>query len=133
MTSGELLSRRSFLVGVSAVGGGLALSLAVPFDSVRTAEEAPEVTAWLLIGADNSVVIRVARAEMGQGAHTGLAMLVAEELECDWAKVSTEFVSPQENHAPRPRLGRHVDRRQPLDREPRSFICGKRAPPRGKC
>jgi isoquinoline 1-oxidoreductase beta subunit len=97
MTSGELLSRRSFLVGVSAVGGGLALSLAVPFDSVRTAEEAPEVTAWLLIGADNSVVIRVARAEMGQGAHTGLAMLVAEELECDWAKVSTEFVSPQEN------------------------------------
>ena len=34
---------------------------------------------------------------MGQGAHTGLAMLVAEELECDWAKVSTEFVSPQEN------------------------------------
>jgi isoquinoline 1-oxidoreductase subunit beta len=97
MTSGELLSRRSFLVGVSAVGGGLALSLAVPFDSVRTAEEAPEVTAWLLIGADNAVVIRVARAEMGQGAHTGLAMLVAEELECDWAKVSTEFVSPQEN------------------------------------
>ncbi|HWW37257.1 MAG TPA: molybdopterin cofactor-binding domain-containing protein [Xanthobacteraceae bacterium] len=97
MTSGELLSRRSFLVGVSAVGGGLALSLAVPFDSVRTAEEAPEVTAWLLIGADNAVVIRVARAEMGQGAHTGLAMLVAEELECDWAKVSTEFVSPQKN------------------------------------
>ena len=97
MTSGELLSRRSFLVGASAVGGGLALSLAVPFDSVRTAEEASEVTAWLLIGADNAVVIRVARAEMGQGAHTGLAMLVAEELECDWAKVSTEFVSPQEN------------------------------------
>jgi len=97
MTSGELLSRRSFLVGVSAVGGGLALSLAVPFDSVRTAEQAPEVTAWLLIGADNAVVIRVARAEMGQGAHTGLAMLVAEELECDWDKVSTEFVSPQEN------------------------------------
>jgi isoquinoline 1-oxidoreductase beta subunit len=97
MTSGELLSRRSFLVGVSAVGGGLALSLAVPFDSVRTAEKAPEVTAWLLVGADNAVVIRVARAEMGQGAHTGLAMLVAEELDCDWAKVSTEFVSPQEN------------------------------------
>jgi len=97
MTSGELLSRRSFLVGVSAIGGGLALSLAVPFDSVRTAEEAPEITAWLLIGADNAVVIRVARAEMGQGAHTGLAMLVAEELECDWAKVSAEFVSPQDN------------------------------------
>jgi isoquinoline 1-oxidoreductase beta subunit len=97
MASGELLSRRSFLIGVSAIGGGLALSLAVPFDPARAAGEAPEVTAWLLIGADNSVVIRVARAEMGQGAHTGLAMLVAEELECDWSKVSTEFVSPQEN------------------------------------
>jgi len=97
MTSGELLSRRSFLVGASAVGGGLALSLAVPFEPVRTAEKTSEVTAWLLIGPDNSVVIRIARAEMGQGAQTGLAMLVAEELECDWSKVRTEFVSPQEN------------------------------------
>ena len=97
MTPGELLSRRSFLVGVSAVGGGLALSLAVPFEPVRTAEKTSEVNAWLLIGSDNSVVIRIARAEMGQGAQTGLAMLVAEELECDWSKVRTEFASPQEN------------------------------------
>jgi len=97
MTSGELLSRRSFLVGVSAVGGGLVLSLAVPFDPVRTAEEAPEVTAWVLIGSDNSVVIRIARAEMGQGVQTGLAMLVAEELECDWSNVRTEFATAQEN------------------------------------
>jgi isoquinoline 1-oxidoreductase beta subunit len=97
MTPGELLSRRSFLVGVSAAGGGLALSLAVPFEPVRTAEKTSEVNAWLLIGSDNSVVIRIARAEMGQGAQTGLAMLVAEELECDWSKVRTEFASPQEN------------------------------------
>jgi isoquinoline 1-oxidoreductase subunit beta len=97
MTSGEALSRRSFLVGVSATGGGLALALAIPFGPAPAAEEAPEVTAWLLIGADNSVVIRVARAEMGQGAQTGLAMLVAEELECDWAKVRTEFVSAEDN------------------------------------
>jgi isoquinoline 1-oxidoreductase beta subunit len=97
MMTGDLLSRRSFLAGVSAVGGGLVLSLAVPFGSVRTAEEAPEITAWLLVGSDSSVVIRVARAEMGQGAQTGLAMLVAEELECDWSKVRTEFVSAEEN------------------------------------
>ena len=97
MTSGDLLNRRSFLAGISAVGGGLTLVLAVPFGPARPAEEAPEVTAWLLIGSDNSIVIRVARAEMGQGAQTGLAMLVAEELECDWAKVRTEFVSPVEN------------------------------------
>jgi isoquinoline 1-oxidoreductase beta subunit len=97
MTSGELLSRRSFLVGVTAVGGGLALAFAVPFEAVPTAGKASEVNAWLLIGSDNSVVIRIARAEMGQGAQTGLAMLVAEELECDWSNVRTEFVSPQEN------------------------------------
>jgi isoquinoline 1-oxidoreductase subunit beta len=97
MTSGELLSRRSFVVGVSAVGGGLALSLAVAFEPVGAAEKTPEITAWILIGPDDSVVIRVARAEMGQGAQTGLAMLVAEELECDWSKVRTEFVSAQDN------------------------------------
>ena len=50
-----------------------------------------------MIHPDDAVVIRVAHAEMGQGAQTGLAMLVAEELECDWAKVRTEFVSPVEN------------------------------------
>ena len=99
MTLGAPLSRRSFLAGISAVGGGgLTLAFAIPFQSEPGAvAEAPEVTAWLVIGADNSVVIRVARAEMGQGAQTGLAMLIAEELECDWSKVRTEFVSPGEN------------------------------------
>ncbi len=97
MTSGDALSRRSFIAGVSAVGGGLALAIALPFEPARAAEEAPEVTAWLVIRPDNSIVIRVARAEMGQGAHTGLAMLVAEELECDWSKVRTELVHPEEN------------------------------------
>ena len=63
----------------------------------RAAGKPPEVTAWLVIRPDDAVVIRVARAEMGQGAQTGLAMLVAEELECDWAKVRTEFVAPDEN------------------------------------
>lgn len=91
------LSRRSFLAGVSAVGGGLALALAIPFEPARAAAAGPEVTAWLLIGPDNSVVIRVARAEMGQGVTTGLALLIAEELECDWSKVSTEFISASEN------------------------------------
>ncbi len=97
MTSDVALSRRSFLASVGAAGGGLALGLAIPFDLVSAADEMPEITVWLLISPDNSVVIRVARAEMGQGVHTGLAMLVAEELECDWSRVRTEFVSPQDN------------------------------------
>jgi isoquinoline 1-oxidoreductase beta subunit len=96
MPSGDPLSRRSFLAGMSAVGGGLTLAFAIPFGPARAAETA-EVTAWLLICPDNSVVVRVAHAEMGQGILTGLAMLVAEELECDWASVRTEFVSPREN------------------------------------
>jgi isoquinoline 1-oxidoreductase beta subunit len=97
MTSGSPLSRRGFLAGVSAAGGALTLALAIPFRSAPAAADAPEITAWLTIQPDNSVVIRVAHAEMGQGATTGLAMLVAEELECDWAKVRTEFVSASEN------------------------------------
>ncbi len=109
MISGDPLSRRSFLAGISVAGGGLTLAFAIPFGPARAGPppfpsplageggEGVEVTAWLLIGPDNSVVIRIARAEMGQGAQTGLAMLIAEELECDWAQVRTEFISPEEN------------------------------------
>jgi isoquinoline 1-oxidoreductase beta subunit len=97
MTPGSPLSRRAFLAGLSAAGGALTLALAIPFRPVAAAADAREITAWLAIRPDNSVVIRIAHAEMGQGAMTGLAMLVAEELECDWEKVRTEFVSASEN------------------------------------
>jgi isoquinoline 1-oxidoreductase subunit beta len=100
MTPGDSLSRRAFLAGISAAGGSLTLAFALPSGRARAGEEVPEaaeITAWVVIQPDNSVVIRVARAEMGQGALTGLAMLVAEELECDWGKVRTEFVSAGEN------------------------------------
>ena len=97
MTSDVALSRRSFLASVGVVGGGLALGLAIPFEPVSAADEISEITVWLLIGPDNSVLIRVARSEMGQGAQTGLAMLVAEELECDWSNVRIESVTPEDN------------------------------------
>jgi isoquinoline 1-oxidoreductase beta subunit len=105
MAGGEL-DRRSFLVSATAAGGGVALGFAIPFgrDPVAAARAgtsgnpgAPEVTCWVVIAPDETVTIRVAHSEMGQGATTGLAMLVAEELECDWGKVRTEFVSPTEN------------------------------------
>jgi isoquinoline 1-oxidoreductase beta subunit len=73
----------------------------LPFgpDVVRAADGSPELTAWVVIKPDDSVIIRIARSEMGQGTMTGLAQLVAEELECDWSKVSTEFPTPGENLA----------------------------------
>jgi len=56
-----------------------------------------ELNAWVVIHPDDKVVIRIARSEMGQGTLTGLAQLVAEELECDWSKVTTEYPTPGEN------------------------------------
>src|SRR6266487_3648259 len=91
-------SRRDFLKVSTAAGGGLALQFMIPARAVAAGEaaKAPELTAWIVVNPDNSVVIRVARSEMGQGSSTGLAMLVAEELECDWTKIRTEFVSTAE-------------------------------------
>src|SRR5260221_5473429 len=92
-------SRRDFLKASTAAGGGLALELCVPTPVLAQAAaktKGPELTAWIVVNPDNSVLIRVARSEMGQGSSTGLPMLVAEELECDWKKVRTEFVSTNE-------------------------------------
>ena len=89
--------RRSFLVGSATVG--LSLGFHVPFATATSAQGAPEVNAWVVIKPDNSVVIRIARSEMGQGTLTGLAQMVAEELECDWSKVSTEYPTPGESVA----------------------------------
>ena len=96
------LSRRKFIVGSAAVaGGGLALGLSVPFGvgAVQAQGAATEVNIWVAIKPDDTCVIRIARSEMGQGTLTGLAQLVAEELECDWNKVTTEGVSPGRNLA----------------------------------
>ena len=53
----------------------------------------------MVIQPDDTVIIRIARSEMGQGTLTGLAQLVAEELECDWSKVTTEYPTPGQNLA----------------------------------
>jgi isoquinoline 1-oxidoreductase subunit beta len=101
MTYVPQINRRAFVVSAAALGGGLALGMDIPFGSnvVRAADGSPELTAWVVIRPDDSVVIRIARSEMGQGTMTGLAQLVAEELECDWSKVSTEFPTPGQNLA----------------------------------
>src|SRR5712664_4190166 len=95
------VSRRKFIVGTAAAGGGLALGFKLPFIGSAQAATAPgtEVNAWVVVKPDSTCVVRIARSEMGQGTLTGLAQLVAEELECDWKKVATEHVFPGQNLA----------------------------------
>ena len=95
------VTRRGFLgstaaLGALAAGGGFVLGF-----PTRAAAQgaAPEITAWVVVHPDERVVIRIARSEMGQGTLTGLAQLVAEELECDWTRVTTEYPTPGQNLA----------------------------------
>ena len=101
------MSRRSFLLRSATVSGGLLLEVTLPaYSSAETGTQTaaaesssngPEVTAWVLVNPDDSVIIRVARVEMGQGSFTGLPMLVAEELGCDWSKIQAEYASTSEH------------------------------------
>lgn len=96
------MNRRAFVIGTAALGTGLAIGLDLPFGGpalVRAADGSPEVNAWVVVRPDDTVVIRIARSEMGQGSLTGLAQLVAEELECDWSKVTTEYPTPGQSVA----------------------------------
>jgi len=95
-------NRREF-IGTTAAGAAstaVAGSLVFGFATSAAAQGmAPEVNAWVVVQPDEKVIIRIARSEMGQGTLTGLAQMVAEELECDWAKVTTEYPTPGQNLA----------------------------------
>ncbi|MFN3304035.1 MAG: molybdopterin cofactor-binding domain-containing protein [Roseateles sp.] len=93
------LSRRSFLHATSAAAGGLMVGFHVPGLAQQASAATPELNAWVQVLPDDAVVIRIARSEMGQGTLTGLAQLVAEELDCDWTKVRTEYPTPGQNLA----------------------------------
>jgi isoquinoline 1-oxidoreductase subunit beta len=92
------LARRKFMIDSAAASGGLALGFNLPFASAQGTMPV-ELNAWVVVRPDESCVVRVARSEMGQGTITGLAQLVAEELECDWRKVSTEQITAGQNLA----------------------------------
>ncbi|MEJ0077742.1 MAG: molybdopterin cofactor-binding domain-containing protein [Alphaproteobacteria bacterium] len=98
---GQKLSRRTFVVGAAAAtSGALALGFKAPLVTEAAAQSgATEVNIWVAIKPDDTCVIRIARSEMGQGTLTGLAQLVAEELQCDWNKVTTEGITPSRNLA----------------------------------
>ena len=84
---------RRFVLGASA---GI---FSLGFASARAQGTPPEINAWVVVKPDDTVIVRIARSEMGQGTLTGLAQMVAEELECDWSKVTTEYPTPAQNLA----------------------------------
>ncbi|HEV7816136.1 MAG TPA: molybdopterin cofactor-binding domain-containing protein [Janthinobacterium sp.] len=100
------LSRRGFLKGSAAAAASLVVGFHIPYasaagpvTSTTPAQGAPEINAWVVVRPDDTIVIRIARSEMGQGTLTGLAQLAAEELNADWSKVTTEYPTPGQNLA----------------------------------
>jgi len=96
-------SRRSFLKGSAATTAGLVIGFYVPMLNKQALAQgatiSPEVNAWVVVQPNDRIIVRIARSEMGQGSLTGLAQMVAEELECDWAKVTTEYPTPGQSLA----------------------------------
>jgi isoquinoline 1-oxidoreductase beta subunit len=93
------VNRRSFFKTGAAAAGGLMVGFYLPERSKlaadspggTTASTLPRLNAFVRVGTDDSVTLTIHRAELGQGSVTALSMLLAEELECDWNKVNTEF------------------------------------------
>lgn len=93
-----MLKRRTFLLGGAGALGALLVGWSVLPPGQRLTPSAPlpaegnqlALNGWVKIAADNSVTIMMCKAEMGQGIHTGLAMLLAEELDADWSHVRVE-------------------------------------------
>ncbi|HSD54103.1 MAG TPA: molybdopterin cofactor-binding domain-containing protein [Burkholderiales bacterium] len=92
------VSRRKFLQDSAAVGGGLVVGFHLPAAFAQGAKPAPtpQLNAWVVVRPDDTVIIRYARSEMGQGSMTSAAQLVAEELGADWKKVRVEYASTNE-------------------------------------
>ena len=88
-------SRRMFLKLSGGAGAGLALGLAGPVPGLELDAQAKEgqlaPNPFLIVAPDNTVTVIIKHLDKGQGAATGLATLVAEELDADWAQIKTEF------------------------------------------
>src|SRR5579871_4573 len=85
-------NRRTFLRSSAATAGGLLVGFYLPERSPLAADTAPlKLNAFVHVGTDDAVTLFIHKAEMGQGTVTSLSMLLAEELECDWKKIRTEF------------------------------------------
>ena len=95
-----MLNRRAFLVAGGLLGGGLALGyFFTPNRLALRAVSTPEqtwLTSWVSVNTDNTITVLVPQAEMGQGIHTALPMMLAEELEADWSLVDVRQAPAEE-------------------------------------
>jgi isoquinoline 1-oxidoreductase beta subunit len=98
------IDRRQFFITTGAVGGALVVGLSWPrrAEAVDVTAPAapwyqepsvPEINAWIVVAPDDTVTIRIGQTELGQGVWTACAMMIAEELQCDWSKVRGEYAS----------------------------------------
>ncbi|HEX9463234.1 MAG TPA: molybdopterin cofactor-binding domain-containing protein, partial [Alphaproteobacteria bacterium] len=107
-SSGSGLSRRGFLQAGAAAGGGLILSLSLPFatgDAEAAGADGFAPNAFIHIGGDGRIVLTMPYVEMGQGTYTAIPMLIAEELEVDLKQVRLEHAPPNEKLYGNPLLG----------------------------
>jgi isoquinoline 1-oxidoreductase beta subunit len=92
MSAIQKIDRRGFLKIGAAAAGGLTLGFYLPENNVAEAQSTVgKLNAYVHVGADDTITLFIHKAEMGQGTVTSLSMLIAEELECDWTKIRTEF------------------------------------------
>src|SRR5258708_6252291 len=98
------LSRRDLLSAAATVSGALVIGFWIPQhaqaqavnpEGVAWSNEtaADEVNAWVVVAPDETVTVRIAQTELGQGVWTSNAMMVCEELQCDWSKVRPQYAS----------------------------------------
>ena len=102
MTTHLQMERRRFMLTTAVVGGGLAIGVGLPTAKAAAAtidskpwlpptEGGVEVGSWVIIAPDNTITVRITQAEMGQQVFTSNAMMLCEELECDWSKVGVMY------------------------------------------
>ena len=112
------LSRRDLLSNAAAATGALVVGFWMPQrapaqiinpqGATWAVEPAvKEINAWVVVAPDETVTIRIAQTELGQGVWTSNAMMVAEELQCDWTKVRPQYASVnRDGRGPLSRAGR---------------------------
>ena len=98
------VNRRAFIA--SAAAGAFTLAWKIPANAAEAASadapaftDAGELGIWAVVHPDNTITVRIARTEMGQGTMTGLAQLVADEMDADWSQIRAEYVPPHVNFA----------------------------------